>query len=153
MNRSAADAILLELGTRMGLPGLRTDDSGCCQLVFDRRWLVSCVVHPSGERMMLHCPITLPQALASLDAEMLTILLRGNFMGCSACGGSLAVAPDQRVCVQYEVMLPGSGVEGLQQALERLLQAAETWSNRLSQGPAPVSGRRLAGPNLMTLRA
>lgn len=153
MNRSTADAILLELGMRMGMAGLRTDESGCCQLVFDRRWLVSCVVHPSGERMMLNCPITLPQTLATLDTETLTILLRGNFMGCSACGGSLAIAPDQRICVQYEVPLPGSGVDGLQLGLERLLQAAETWSNRLAHGPAPLPGRRAMGPNLMTIRA
>ncbi len=153
MNRSTADAILLELGTRMGLAGLQTDDSGVCQLVFDRRWLVSCVVHPAGDRMMLYCPITLPQALSSFDTETLTVLLRGNFMGCSTCGGSLAVAPDQRVCVQYEVMLPGSGAEGLQQGLEHLLQAAETWSNRLANGPSPMPGRRASGPSLMALRA
>ncbi len=153
MNRSTADTFLLELGKRMGLAGLRTDDAGCCQLVFDRRWLVSCVVHPSGERMMLHCPITPPQALASFDVETLTVLLRGNFMGCSACGGSLAVAPDLRVCVQDEVLLPGNGIEGLQQALERLLQAAETWSQRLAQGPAPLPGRRPGGAHLMAMRA
>lgn len=153
MTRRTADAILLELGSRMGLPGLRLDESGCCQLVFDRRWLVTCVVHPTGERMMLHCPISAPEAVAALDADMLTVLLRGNFMGCSACGGSLAIAPDQRVCVQYEIFLPATSVDGMQQAIERLLQAAETWSNRLACGPAPLPGRRVSGANLMSLRA
>lgn len=153
MTRRTADAILLELGSRMGLPGLRMDESGCCQLVFDRRWLVSCVVHPTGERMMLHCPISAPDALDTFDTDLLTVLLRGNFMGCSACGGSLAVTPDRRVCVQYELFLPATSVDGLQQAIERVLQAAQTWSTRLACGPAPLPGRRASGPHLMSLRA
>ena len=82
---------------------------------------------------MLHCPITAPQALDFLDSETLAALLRGNFMGCSACGGSLALTPDQRVCVQYELILPGSGIEGLQLGLERLLSPADC-SRHASRG-------------------
>lgn len=150
MNRSTADAILSDLGQRLGMPGLRLDDMGCCQLVFERQWLVSLVLHPSGDRLMLHCPITTPEATDLLDAATLLVVLRGNFMGGSALGGSLAVAPDRRVCVQFEVNL--SGADALQQDLERLLQAAQTWASRLANGPARAP-RRSAGPSLMTMRA
>lgn len=151
MNRSTADAILTDLGERLGMPGLRMDETGCCQLVFERRWLVSLVLHPGADRLMLHCPINTPQATELLDAETLLVLLRGNFMGGGALGGCLALGPDRRVCVQFEVRL--SGADALQQALERLLQAAETWAQRLANGPARVLSRKASAPNLMTLRA
>ena len=65
MTRAAADALLLELGDRMGLPGLHLDRAGCCHLAFDGRWLVTLAIMPGG-RLFLHCPIGAP---ATAEAE------------------------------------------------------------------------------------
>jgi len=119
--------------------------------VFERRWLVSLVLHPGADRLMLHCPITTPQATDLLDTETLLVLLRGNFMAGGALGGTLALGSDRRVCVQFEVRL--SGADALQQALERLLQAAETWAQRLASGPARTPSRKASAASLMTFRA
>lgn len=142
MNRTMAEALLLDLGRRMGIPALRMGDRGCCQLVFDGRWLVTVSLHPSGDRLALHCPISPPDSASRFDPQTLLALLEGSFMGCAAFGGTLAVTPDQRACVQHELRLAGAGVEVLEAAIEHLLAAAEAWAVRLAQGPgspAPLS--------------
>lgn len=60
MNRSGVDALVSDLGRLLGLKGLRLDESGCCLLAFDRRWQVTIVLHPVGDRLVMHCPISSP---------------------------------------------------------------------------------------------
>jgi hypothetical protein len=137
MTRAAADALLLELGDRMGLPGLHLDRNGCCRLAFDGRWLVTVAFMP-GARLFLHCPIGAPATAESLDAAVMLTMLQGSFMGRGAAGATLAVGPDRRPCVQRDLAVTGSDLSDLHGALEQLLNTAETWSARLL-APAPVS--------------
>lgn len=151
MNQGSASALIEELGRSVGLPALQLDAQGCCQLVFDKRWLVTLSLHPSGERLMLHCPICATHAPAMHDVAALQVMLQANFMGCAALGGSLAVTPDLRACVQSELRLAGAGVDALRTCLEQLLMAAETWARRLEQ-PIGESARQPAA-HLLSQRA
>ncbi len=137
MTRAAADALLLELGDRMGLPGLHLDRAACCRLAFDGRWLVTVAFMPGG-RLFLHCPIGVPATPEALDAAVMMTMLQGSFMGRGAAGGTLAIGPDRRPCVQRDLAIIETDVSALHGALEQLLDTAETWSARL-QAPAPVS--------------
>ncbi len=137
MTRAAADALLLELGDRMGLPGLHLDRNGCCRLAFDGRWLVTVAFMPGG-RLFLHCPIGVPATPEALDAAVMMTMLQGSFMGRGAAGGTLAIGPDRRPCVQRDLAIIETDGSALHAALEQLLNTAETWSARL-QAPAPVS--------------
>lgn len=140
-HREGLDAVLLALGKRMGLPGLCLDAHGCCQLEFQGRWVVTLVLHPHHDRLVLHCPIS---TAGEIPPDILLTMLQGNFMGCAVGGGSLAVGPDRRACVQQELPLVVLREEAVQQAIDRLLTAAQTWSTRL-QGEAP---RLRPGPAL-----
>lgn len=137
MTRAAVDALLFDLGARMGLPGLHLDRSGCCHLAFDGRWLVTVAFMPGG-RLFLHCPIGAPAPTEALDAAVMMTMLQGSFMGRGAAGATLAIGPDRRPCVQRDLALTETDVLALHCALEQLLNTAETWSARL-QAPAPVS--------------
>lgn len=136
MSRSTTDALLGALGERVGLPGLRLDDSGCCQLAFDRRWLVTIGLQPSGQRLVLHCPLASPELTASLSRELLLALLDANFLNRGAGPGTLAVGPDRRVCVQVELPLAGADANLLHNALEHMLNVAQVWAERLEKDPA-----------------
>lgn len=137
MTRAAADALLLELGDRMGLPGLHLDRAGCCHLAFDGRWLVTLAIMPGG-RLFLHCPIGAPATAEALDAALMMTMLQASFMGRGAAGGTLAIGPDRRPCVQRDLAVSQMDASALQGALEQLLNTAETWSDRLL-APAPVA--------------
>ena len=152
MNRSEVDALVNDLGRRLGLEGLCLDGSGCCQLAFDRCWLVTMVLHPAGDRLVMHCPIGPPGEIEPAD---LLAMLQGNFLGCAAWGGSLAIAPDRRACVQQEIALNQAGVGSnlIQKALERLLIAAETWATRLREGAATRQPRSALLPDRLSRRA
>lgn len=152
MDRSGLDALLLDLGNRLAVEGLCLDAAGCCQLAFDQRWLVTVALHPAGDRLVLHCPISTP---GEFGAATLLAMLQGNFMGCATGGGSLAIAPDRRACIQQEIALAGNGPDGraLQQVLERLLAAAETWATRLQDGQGSLLPRRAFIPDRLSRRA
>lgn len=135
------EAVLLALGKQLGLPGLCLDAHGCCQLEFQGGWVVTLVLHPHQDRLVLHCPIS---TAGEILPEIQLAMLQGNFMGCAVGGGSLAVGPDRRACIQQELPLVALSVAAVQQAIDRLLAAAQAWSKRL-QGVAP---RARPGPAL-----
>lgn len=135
------DVVILAFGEQMGLSGLRMDANGCCQLQLQGCWVVTLVLHPNYDRLVLHCPIS---TAGQIPSEILLAMLQGNFMGCAVGGGSLAVAPDRRACVQQELPLAVLTVKSLQQAIDRLLNAAQAWSTRLQS----VEPRSRPGPAL-----
>lgn len=137
MSRGAADALLLELGQRMGLAGLCLDAAGCCQLAFDQQWLVTLTHHAAGGRLVLHCPVSAAGAADRLGRDTLVALLEGNFM--NRAGATLAVSPDRRACLQIELPLAGADAALLHNALEQLLNLAETWAQRVQKGEGPLA--------------
>ncbi len=136
MGRSQADACILELGERLGMPGLRLDAAGCCQLLFDARWLMTLAMEPDGSHVWLHCPCAAAHATDSMPAATLVTLLKANFMGHGAGGATLAAGADGRVYLQRQVRLSDSGASGLCAAIEQVLDLTEKWAERISHGNA-----------------
>lgn len=131
------DGCLSELGQRLGMPALRPDAAGCCQLLFDGRWLVTLALAPGGQHLWLHCPLTC--AGPDLPADALALLLQGNFMGTGCGGGAFAIGPDGRVYLQQQIERQGAGE--LHNRIEALLNMAETWAQRLSTPSQAAPGR------------
>ena len=147
MEQGALNASLSALGQLMGLPTLCFDDQGCCQLVFDERWLVTLVREDARARLYLHCPISPPGAAERLDASVLQVMLQANFMGRGARGGTLAIGQDQRACVQCEFPYAEAADERmLMSAIEQLLVSAENWAARLESSPAESARRPKRAP-------
>lgn len=138
MSRGSADALLAQLGQSMGLAGLCLDSAGCCQLAFDQRWLVTVTHHAAGGRLVLHCPLCAAGGAEQLGRDTLIALLEGNFMNRAAA--TLAISPDKRACLQIELPLAGADGPSLHNALEQLLNLAETWARRVERGDAASSG-------------
>ncbi len=134
--RAAAD--LAELGRQIGIPDLCLDNTGCCQLTFDSRWLVI-LLHATANRFWtITCFLAASGTAISADAQH--AMLRANFMGAGCAGGSLSIAPDGRACLQYR--LAGGETSGgiLLAAIENLLDQAEIWSERIQRSEAPPTG-------------
>jgi hypothetical protein len=132
---ASAEELLSDLGRRMGLPALRTNAAGVCQLLFDQRWLVTLVHSGSSPCMGLQCPITAPGA--QLGESGLLAMLQGSFLGAGAGGCTLCIGPDQRAYLQCFLPLPAQP-EQLSRTLEQLLNHAETWAERLSHPVVPL---------------
>lgn len=146
MSRAAADALLLALGERLGMPALALDAGGACQLVFDGRWLVTLLHHAAGGRLLLHCPVSAPDP----SAEALRLLMEANFMGRASGRGSFALGPDRRACFQIELPLALADAAQLQQGLEQLLDLAAVWAPRLERaagvGTSPARAAGVPAP-------
>ncbi len=149
MTRAIADALLSDLGQRIGLPGLQMDNHGCCRLAFDGRWLVTLALMPRG-RLFLYCPVGSPDATGALEAATLLCMLEGSFMGRGAAGATLAVGPDRRACVQRDLSLALLDASSLHAEIEQILSTAETWSGRLA---SPARGRAVAVKTATRIKA
>lgn len=137
MSRENAQAALATLGERLGIPGLRLSPEGICQLVFEQRWAVTLVHDAALHQLVLHCPLCAPAQASALSAATLRGLLQANFMGQGCGGGQLAMAPDERIYLQWTVALADAA--SLDNALESLLNQAERWSQRLQAGDPPAA--------------
>ena len=135
INSIRVDAVLHALGQHFGLAGLSLDANGCCQLAFSGQWVVTLVLHPHKDCLVLHCPIS---TAGHIDSSILLAMLPGNFMGCATGGGYLAVSPDQRACVQQELPLSDLEVHAVRIAIDHVLAAARLWSSRLQSLLPPV---------------
>ncbi len=140
MARQLADGLLHDLGRRLGMEGLRLDDAGACQLLFDQRWLVTLLHLPGPGWIGLHCPVSAAGAAPALSQTVLLAMLQGSFIGRGAggAGATLCVGPDQRAYLQQVMGLEGTGSERLEQAIEQLLVHAQTWSQRLLRYSFPM---------------
>ncbi|WP_263768611.1 type III secretion system chaperone [Propionivibrio soli] len=135
------DSTINELGTLIGVPGLKLDGNGCCQLAFDGRWLVTLAHVPGAQRWLLSCPLTDGRQTVPHGSQ--TAMLRANFMGAGSGGGFLCIAPDGKPCLQFQLPLAETTGQHLLDQLEGLLNLAETWAERLHRGE-PTSGETTA---------
>jgi hypothetical protein len=151
-----AEQLIADLGARMGIRGLSLGAAGTCQLVFDQRWVVTVAWEGARQRISLNCPLCTPQQLERLPARALRAMLEGNFMGRGSAGAVLSVAPDRRAYLQLPVPLKEAVEGGLHNALELLLNQAETWAARLDaepgDGPEPAGVRAASVPPAWTLQ-
>lgn len=136
--------LISALGERLGMPGLKLDAKGTCQLVFDGTWVVTVVHAPARQALVLDCVASPLGASIDRSTEALAAALRGNFMGQATAGGWLCIGPDQRAHLQWQTPLAGATAAQVAAALSALLQSAETWAPRWSQGS--VAGTNPAAP-------
>jgi len=119
---------IAELSRMIGIPDLTLAHDGSCQLLFDRTHLVTLVVVPALNKLVLSCPCP----TKGLDPTRLAHLaLRANFMGCGSAGASFALGPDDRMHLQCQLPLPALTSDGLMSAIEGLLNSIDSWSVRL----------------------
>ncbi|WP_167784697.1 type III secretion system chaperone [Ramlibacter rhizophilus] len=133
------DRLLSDLGQLIGLPQLKADEEGLCQLLFGRAWLVTLVAHEPAGRIFLHCPFGTPDTAEQVDATALRMLLQASFLGHGAGGGTLALGPDGRLCLQRELLMVRLDGRQVLEEIERLVAAAQAWALRLAEAPAPVT--------------
>jgi hypothetical protein len=146
MEPRPVESLLAELGERLGMPGLRLDAGGACQLVFDQRWLVTLLHERSAGRLSLYCALGPAGQPEHLGTQTMADLLRANFLGQGCAGGALSFGPDGRAYLQLSLNLADAGAQDLHNRLETLLNQCETWSERLQRGEgsgqtAPAAGR------------
>lgn len=133
MSRAAADSLITKLGSRLGMESLRLDSNGCCQLLFDQRWLITVIYDAATAKLWLCCPFSPPGAADSLEPSQLLSLLRANFMGNGTAGGILSMGPDQRTTLQLNMEVVQADVGMLSNALELLLNRADQWAQWMEQ--------------------
>lgn len=143
MTTSTISELLTGLGQHLGMPGLQLDASHCCQLLFDKQWLVTVVHQGALGRVALHCPIGSAHTLQSLGAAALRAMLQANFMGRGTGRCQLAVSTEGRVCLQVDLALAETDAHIAVQALERLLNQAQTWAEWLERAGG-ATGQLLA---------
>lgn len=135
-----ASEALSELGRQIGIPALTFDKSGCCQLAFDQRWLVTLTYLPAPGRWYLSCPLA--ERHTALPPGTEHAMLRANFLGAGCAGACLSVAPDSRPSLHLQLAQSEASAQALLAGIETLLNQAELWADRLQRGeslPNPVS--------------
>ena len=133
MTKRTIDELLDELGQSVGMPCLKLDVAGCCQLLFDQRWLVTLMSQSAASRIMLHCPISSTQSAQGVGTSTLRAMLEANFMGRGTGRCELSICTEGRVCLLLQVALVETDSSALVHAIEQLLNQAETWSQWLQR--------------------
>jgi Tir chaperone protein (CesT) family len=134
MDRKQANALIQELGERVGLPQLSLDDAGTALVAIDDGAVIVTFGHnaKAGTIEMMTC---LDEIAPS--GEVLLEALSANFAWFGTNGATFAVDPNsdalvlQRRCNSADV---ANG--GLFAALEALVASAAVWSKRLTQAAA-----------------
>lgn len=123
--------ILGEFGSRTGLGRVELNDQGACRLVFDGHWALDIESVADGHAALLH---TVVDALPVDDREAYyRRLLEFNLAGMAK--GSMAFAVDPQtdeVIACMRLWLDGTDYPVFTQAVEYLLNQAESWNNRLN---------------------
>ena len=133
MTKRTIDELLDDLGRHVGMPCLKLDAAGCCQLLFDQRWLVTLMGQSAASRIMLHCPISSAQSGQCFGPSTLRAMLEANFMGRGTGRCQLSICTEGRACLLLELALAQTDGPALVHAVEQLLNQAETWSQWLEK--------------------
>jgi len=124
-----------DLGKRLGMQTLAFGPSGTCKLVFDQTWVLTIVWHARTQSVRLHCPLCQARPQEAWAPQTLLTMLQNNFVGQNTGGGMLSIAPDRRAYITLELSWQEICAGALHDAIESLLQQAETWSTRLNESP------------------
>jgi hypothetical protein len=148
--REQVDLLLGEFGREIGLPGLALDEDGHAALAFDDV-LVNFEVEEGDERLLLYAYLgeIRGDAAASMRA-----MLEANLFWRGADGGTLAM---ERATggVVLELAVPTASLDRskLQATLERFINTAEDWAQRIGEGRAAKADADAAESPAMMFRA
>lgn len=90
-----------DFAQRVGLKGLTPDDEGCVYLQFDE--MVVCFSEvPDAASVAIYAPVGVlpPQA----NAQLLTLLMRANYLGRGTGGATLSQAEDGNTILLHQVV-------------------------------------------------
>lgn len=144
--REQINLLLTEFGREIGLDGLALDEDGHAALAFDDV-LVNFEIEEGGERLLLYAYLgeIRGDAAASMRA-----MLEANLFWRGADGGTLAI---ERATggVVLELAVPAASLDRskLQATLERFINTAEDWTQRIGEGRAAKPDDAAESPAIM----
>jgi len=126
---SSLQAMIAELGARMGLHSLRLDDDGACALKFDGRLRVDIQYRPESEALIFYSDLGPP---AAGEAFYLRIL-RANLFWRETYGTTLSLSDDNPAHVVIAKIMDWRSLDSvsLREAIETFVDAVEEWANRV----------------------
>ena len=122
------NTLLQELGKRVGIDGLATDDKGVCTLSIDEHLLLNFLANPKDGNLIIWCVVGEVPSVDYLNnrAETLTTLLRTNLFWQETGGATLSMMPDSDdIILANRYPLLDIDAEQLQQITEQLVEQAE----------------------------
>ena len=134
MDRDRAAALVAELGTRLGIPGLALDERGSATLAIDDGAVIVTLGHNPGAGT-----IDLMVCLDEVEPSgaQLGRLLAANFGWTATEGAAFALEPASGALVlQRRCSADELGRRGLPNILEGFVATAEAWAERLAAAPA-----------------
>lgn len=128
--RAQADALLTELGAKMGLLDLKLDADGAGALVFDDQIVVNLHYNPNFHRLVLFTALGTP---AGKNREtILAELLKANFLWQGTSRATLALDSHTDSAVMFlEAALVQATALTLEKVLETFINTAEYWIDRI----------------------
>lgn len=132
--------LLAGFAQSIGLPPPAIED-GVCMLELDGQWMLNLALRPGRDQLVVFAPLGVPAG----DAEpVYQALLRANDTSADTV---LALDVDSgQVVATAHVPLDGLDVQGLQRRLERFVDAAAGWRERLAGAPGDAAAPQdLAG--------
>ena len=134
------NALLGQLGERLGMDGLRADEQGYCALSIDDGWVLHLALVP--ERQCVQCMAELGALPAQGREDTLARMLHANALFAGTDGATLGLDAARGTGVlSRELALAGLDLVAFEDALERFVLQAERWTQWLRQ-----AGERAAAP-------
>jgi hypothetical protein len=119
-------ALIAELGQRMGLASLALDGDGAGALRFDGRSVVNMQYRPREEELWFYADLGVPAS----GPELYPDLLRANLFWRTTLGATLSLSGDEPPHVIMVLPLVWRGLNGAQLALklETFINTVEDWA-------------------------
>lgn len=138
MDRGQAEALVTELGTQLGIPGLALDERGSATLAIDEGAVIVTLGHNprAGAIDLMVCLDEIEPSGAQLGR-----LLVANFGWTATDGAAFALEPASGALVlQRRCFADELGRRGLRQILEGFVGTAEAWAKRLFVAASGTAG-------------
>ena len=118
-----------DFAKRVGLESLTPDDEGCVYVQFDDRAVCFCEV-PDAASVAIYAPVGVlpPQA----NAQLLTLLMRANYLGRGTGGATLSQAEDSNTILLHQVIpLVALDGESFADTVEKFVNVLGEWHANL----------------------
>jgi hypothetical protein len=130
------NAWLAELAAKAGIDGLALDDQGCAALRYSTDLDVMIELPEQSPVLQIYAPM-LPLSVGGPSAESTyRQLLAANLFALETRGASFALdEANERVLLQYQVVIDATDAAGFERILGNFLDAAAMWKSRLGSAP------------------
>jgi len=140
------DALLVELGRRLGVESLGLDEHGVCRLVFDKKLVVD--LEPTDDRKHLHVTAVVGVVPPDAGPQFFRKLLAASFVGQETGGAAFAVDElNGEIVLWQRVALDALDIVGFTQDLDEFVNRLDLWIGRLESADAAdaANGPRTEG--------